>query len=65
MAAFLTAVILSPAPARTLGSRATRKGSTEAETSECWAMAWMARRAFSRTVASFLMASCFLRASTV
>jgi hypothetical protein len=35
MAAFLTAVILSPAPARTLGRRATRYGSTEAETSEC------------------------------
>src|SRR3954468_17239897 len=64
-AAFLTDVILSPAAARPLGRRTTRYGSTWADTSECLAIASMALRAFSRMAASFLLASCFLRASTV
>src|SRR6187402_2978989 len=40
-------------------------GSTEGEVSACSAMAWMALRARSRTLASFLLESCVLRDSTV
>ena len=64
-AAFLTGTILSPTAARTEGNRTIRYGSTDAEVSACSAMAWMALRARSRTLASFLLASCFLRDSTV
>ncbi len=63
-AAILTALILSPTAARVGGRSTTRYGSTFAETLECSAMALMALRPRSRAPASFLLVSCFFKAST-